>query len=488
MSSTNMPRTSLFIERRAYRRAAQPIQAGLVVLGLRLAETAAVALAGVLAWFVHPELESIGPRPAATIALGTVAAAWLLERCGAYQFSYVLAPRIGLRRQLGAWVVAVTGLVLAAFMFKVSESYSRLWVALWFTSGAGLLIAVRMGFALQARAWARDARLARRTVVVGTTEHGQRLARHLSGCPDICMRVVGFVDDDHGVTPSHVAPYPVLGDIAYLVRMIRRNEVDQVVIALPWSERERIMRLLGKLAQTPVDIRLAPELLSFEFVGQRAETVAGIPLLRMLDRPVSGTAALLKAAEDLILSGLLLVACAPVMVAIAFAIKLDSPGPVFFRQMRYGFNDNLIRVWKFRTMQHSLSDPTAATLTRRNDPRVTRVGRFLRRTSLDELPQLFNVFHSEMSLVGPRPHALEAKAGDQPYQDVMDNYAARHRVKPGLTGWAQINGWRGETDTCEKLKRRVEHDLYYIEHWSLWLDLRILARTVWVVLSTRNAF
>jgi Undecaprenyl-phosphate glucose phosphotransferase len=248
------------------------------------------------------------------------------------------------------------------------------------------------------------------------------------------------------------------------------------------------MRLLSELSDTPVDIRLAPELLRFEFLQQRAEWVAGIPLLRVLDRPVSGARELLKTAEDRILGSLLLLAVAPVMLVVALAIKLDSPGPVFFRQTRYGFNNNLIKVWKFRTMYHHLTDAAASVLTQRDDPRVTRVGRFLRRTSLDELPQLLNVVHGEMSLVGPRPQALQAKAGDQLYQDVMHHYAARHRVKPGLTGWAQVNGWRGETDTCEKLTKRVEHDLYYIDNWSLWLDLQILLRTVWVVLTARNAY
>ena len=185
---------------------------------------------------------------------------------------------------------------------------------------------------------------------------------------------------------------------------------------------------------------------------------------------------------------LLLLMLAPLMLLIALAIKLDSRGPVFFRQTRYGFNNHLIRVWKFRTMYHHMTDVAGSVLTQRDDPRVTRVGRFLRRTSLDELPQLLNVVTGEMSLVGPRPHALQAKAGELLYQDVMHHYAARHRVKPGLTGWAQVHGWRGETDTPEKLTRRVEHDLYYIDHWSLLLDLQILLRTARVVLGDKNAF
>ena len=176
------------------------------------------------------------------------------------------------------------------------------------------------------------------------------------------------------------------------------------------------------------------------------------------------------------------------MALLAIAIKLDSKGPVLFKQKRYGFNNELIKVYKFRSMHHELTDHTAEKLVGRNDPRVTRIGRFIRRTSLDELPQFFNVLIGNLSLVGPRPHATKAKAADQLYNDVVDGYFARHKVKPGITGWAQINGWRGETDTSEKIERRVEHDLYYIENWSLTFDLYILVRTPLALLSTKSAY
>jgi len=481
--------TAVHRERRAGRsRTDSPLVPSLAVFGLRCGDAAAIALAGALAWWQHPALETIGPHPVAAIALACLFAGWLGGRLGTYDLRYIVAARAGLRRQLAAWACTMAALLLASRLLRVSGEYSPLWAAMWFTLGTALIVGMRVAFVSVTGRWIRDGRFAQRTVVVGTTDHGQRLARHLHRCPDICTRIIGFVHDAHPGGISHVGRHPVLGNIAYLVRMIRNNEVDKVVIALPWSERDRIMRLLAELADTPVDIRLAPELLRFEFIQRRADMVGGIPMLRVLDRPVSGTAALVKTTEDLILGSLLLLALAPVMLVVALAIKLDSPGPVFFRQTRSGFNNQLIRVWKFRTMYHHLSDASACALTRRDDPRVTRLGHFLRRSSLDELPQLLNVVAGEMSLVGPRPHALQAKAGDQLYQDVMVHYAARHRVKPGLTGWAQVNGWRGETDTSDKLRRRVEHDLHYIEHWSLWLDLRILLRTVWVVIGGRNAF
>jgi Undecaprenyl-phosphate glucose phosphotransferase len=466
----------------------RPTAPWLAVFGLRCGELAALALAGVLAWLAHPDAGEIGPTPITTIVVVTACWGWMCERLRAYDLGYVFMPRAGMQRQLCAWILTIAALILAAYSLKVSTAYPRLWVGMWLISGAVLPAAVRLSFTHVTRSWVREGRLAQRTVVVGTTEHGQRLAQHFHGGRDIRMRIIGFVHDDRRAESSHIGPYRILGNISYLAQMIRRNEVDQVVIALPWSEHERVMRTLNELADTPVDIRLAPELLRFEFLQQRAEMVGGVPLLRVLDRPVSGAAELLKAAEDRILGCLLMVLAVPVMLLAALAIKLDSRGPVFFRQTRYGFNNRRIKVWKFRTMHHNMTDADASVLTQRHDPRVTRVGRFLRRTSLDELPQLLNVLAGEMSLVGPRPHALQAKAGDQLYQDVMLHYAARHRVKPGLTGWAQVNGWRGETDTCEKLTRRVEHDLYYIDNWSLWLDLRILLRTARVLVGDKEAF
>lgn len=477
------------VERRSGRpRTARPMAPWLTVLGLRCSETAAIALAGLLAWWVHPALGPIPPLPAATIVVVTLAASWLCERFGAYQLSYVFTLRAGLRRQLSAWTLTMSMLVVGAYSLHLSDAYPRLWVALWLALGVVLPAAVRTGFSGLTRRWIREGRLAQRTVIVGTTDHGRLLARHLRGCEDIRTRIIGFAYDEQPPGEGYIDRVRVLGDLEQLVGLIRHNEVDQVIIALPWAQRDRIMRTLAELADTPVDIRLAPELLRFEFLRQRAEIVGDVPLLRVLDRPVSGSAELLKAAEDRVLGGLLLLMFAPLMLLIAAAIKLDSRGPVFFRQTRYGFNNNLIKVWKFRTMHHHMTDAAASVLTQRDDPRVTRVGHFLRRTSLDELPQLLNVVSGEMSLVGPRPHALQAKAGELLYQDVMHHYAARHRVKPGLTGWAQVHGWRGETDTPEKLTRRVEHDLYYIDHWSLLLDVQILLRTVRVVLGDKNAF
>jgi Undecaprenyl-phosphate glucose phosphotransferase len=261
-----------------------------------------------------------------------------------------------------------------------------------------------------------------------------------------------------------------------------------VIVALPWTADERLRAIVGKLEKTPVPVRLAPDVAAFSFPDRRFVTVGRLPMMQLFERPISGWSFVVKTLEDRLLAACLLIALSPLLAAVALAIKLDSRGPVFFRQKRYGFNHNLFECWKFRTMHHHLSDANAEVLTRRDDDRVTRVGRFLRKTSLDELPQLINVLKGDMSLVGPRPHATSAKAAGRLYEEAVDAYAARHRVKPGITGWAQVNGWRGETDTLEKIERRVEYDLFYIEHWSLALDLKILLRTALVVLGDREAY
>jgi exopolysaccharide biosynthesis polyprenyl glycosylphosphotransferase len=208
----------------------------------------------------------------------------------------------------------------------------------------------------------------------------------------------------------------------------------------------------------------------------------------VFDKPLGDWGSILKSIEDKVIAAIAVVLLAPVMALVALAIKLESRGPVFFKQKRYGFNNELIEVYKFRSMHNNMSDADAAKLVTKGDPRVTRVGRFIRRTSLDELPQFFNVLRGELSLVGPRPHATKAKAADRLYNDVVDGYFARHKVKPGITGWAQVNGWRGETDTAEKLQRRVDHDLYYIENWSLAFDLYILWRTPISLFNPENAY
>jgi Undecaprenyl-phosphate glucose phosphotransferase len=247
--------------------------------------------------------------------------------------------------------------------------------------------------------------------------------------------------------------------------------------------------MLKKLWVLPVDIRLAAHTNKLQFRPRSYSFLSGVPVIDVADRPIADWDVVMKWLFDKTVGGIALLLLSPLMLLTALAVKLDSRGPVLFKQKRYGFNNDLIEVYKFRSMYVDQSDATAARLVTKGDPRVTRVGRFIRKTSLDELPQLFNVvFKGNLSLVGPRPHAVNAKAETRRYDEAVDGYFARHRVKPGITGWAQINGWRGETDTQEKIQKRVEHDLYYIENWSVLLDLYIFLRTPFALLKTENAY
>jgi Undecaprenyl-phosphate glucose phosphotransferase len=336
-------------------------------------------------------------------------------------------------------------------------------------------------------AWTRAGRLGEVVAVVGAGPVAQRLLRSLTARPSP-LRVLGVYDDQAAQLPRSCMGYPIRGTVDDLVSEARQQHIDTVLVALPLNDDRRLVEALNRLSQLPVNVRLCPDAFGLRLGQVRASHMAGHTFLNVVDRPLSGWPSIAKQIEDRVLGAAILTMISPLMLAIALMIKLDSPGPVLFRQKRYGFNNQLIEVFKFRSMYAHMTDHDAAQLTRRNDPRVTRVGAFLRRTSLDELPQFLNVVRGEMSIVGPRPHALSAKAGALLYQDAVKYYDARHRVKPGITGWAQVNGWRGETDTVEQIRKRVEHDLYYIEHWSILLDLKIIIRTILGGFTGHHAF
>ncbi len=361
------------------------------------------------------------------------------------------------------------------------------WLALWAGAGASGLGLLRLGLASRIARWQREGRLGRNTVVVGAGELGRRFVERVRR-GDRSVRLIGLFDDRRDRVPAFVGGYPVLGTIDDLVSFARRHRVDEVVVALPWSAEGRLLQCLEKLRALPVDVRLCTDLIGFHLPHRGTSHVAGVPLLHVFDRPMSGSARLVKAVEDRLLAGLALVVLAPLLSVIALAVRATSPGPALYRQKRWGFNGEVIDVLKFRTMRiDRCDDGTDPALghTRKNDPRVTPLGAFLRRTSLDELPQLFNVLRGEMSLVGPRPHAV---AHNERYAAQIDGYLARHRVKPGITGWAQIHGCRGEIRSLADMQRRVELDLEYIQNWSLTLDLRILWRTLLLGLRDPNAY
>ncbi len=388
-----------------------------------------------------------------------------------------------------AWTLVFALLMAMAFFTKLGQEYSRFWAAAWYASGLVGLMLFRIGLSFSVRNWSKLGRLNRRAVIVGGGPEAYKLISALEASRETDIRIYGVFDDRIGDRMSkRVAGYPRLGTIDQLVEFGREKRLDLLILTLPLTAENRLLELYKKLLVLPVDIRLSAHTNALRFRPRTYSYIGNVPFIDMQDKPITDWDFVLKWVFDKVVASISLILLSPVMALVALAIKLDSPGPVFFKQNRHGFNNELIKIYKFRSMYVDQADSNASKLVTKDDDRVTAVGKFIRRTSLDELPQLFNVLQGGLSLVGPRPHALQAKAADTIYSDVVDGYFARHRVKPGITGWAQISGWRGETDTHEKLERRIEHDLYYIENWSVLFDLYILAMTPVALLKSENAY
>ena len=385
------------------------------------------------------------------------------------------------------WAITIGVLLSVAFVGKVSATYSRGWTLIWVFTTLLLILIERGVVRLMIARWTRKGHLCRNIAIVGANIYGERLIARLQSSKD-AVKICGVFDDRKSSAPRSICGYDVLGDADDLVRFARQVPLDDVIIALPLTAERRLRAIVDKLKVLPADLRLSAASIAESFPIRGVSYLGDVPLIGIVDRPIKHWNAVAKWAEDKILGGLLLFVFAPIMAIIGLLIKLESRGPVLFVQERYGFNNDVIRIYKFRTMYAEHCDSSGARRTVYNDPRVTRVGRILRGLSLDELPQLLNVLKGEMSLVGPRPHATAMKAGDRLYGDAVSDYHRRHRVKPGMTGWAQVNGCRGEVDTLEKARARVEYDLFYIENWSLWLDLKTLAFTVPALLLRGNAY
>ena len=413
----------------------------------------------------------------------------MLMLADAYQVPALRSPWRMTPRILAAWALAFGAMALMVFFFKSGQQFSRVWFASWFVAGAVYLVVERQIIAYAIRRWARNGTMERRAVIVGGGEPAKELIRTLEHQPENDIRICGIFDDrDERRSPAIIAGYPKLGNIAELVEFARLARIDMLIISLPLSAEARILSLLKKLWILPVDIRLAAHSKGLRFRPRSYSQVGNLPMLDIFDKPIADWDNVAKRIFDVFFSIVALLLLWPVMLGAAIAVKLSSPGPIIFKQKRHGFNNEIIDVYKFRSMYTHLADPTAKAAVTKGDPRVTRVGRFLRKSSIDELPQFFNVLRGDLSLVGPRPHAIQAQSNDRKYVDVIESYFARHRVKPGVTGWAQINGWRGEIDHDDKIRFRTEFDLYYIENWSLWLDLKILFLTPFRLLNTENAY
>lgn len=324
----------------------------------------------------------------------------------------------------------------------------------------------------------------KRVAIAGMNEQGIALARQITGDCFSDKRVVGFFDDRAGSRLLEQDGLPLLGRISGLPSGIKTRHIDQLFLSLPMTTQPRILSLLDELRDTTVSVYFVPDTFVTDLIQGRMDTIGGIPVVAVCETPFTGVNGLLKRGSDIALSLLILLLISPLMLAVAIGIKLGSPGPVIFKQRRYGLSGEEIIVYKFRSMTVCEDGGRIAQATR-NDSRITPIGAFIRKTSLDELPQFINVLQGRMSIVGPRPHAV---AHNELYRKLIKGYMVRHKVKPGITGWAQVNGLRGETETLDKMKARIEHDLDYLRNWSLALDLRIMVRTMLVVLKDQNAY
>jgi Undecaprenyl-phosphate glucose phosphotransferase len=466
------------------------IPPGMVAGVMRALEFCAVLILGIVC-----HLASVMPGAAldaATLlplAIAPLTAVILMQAVGAYNPASFTSLLDQVGRVIAGWTLLFAGFALYLVFATNGEGPSRLWLALWFLAGLAVLICGRCILAIVATRWLRDGRFQRRAVIVGGGENAAELIRSLEGARERHIQICGIFDDRSGDrSPPIVQGYPRLGTIAELVAFGRIAKIDMLIVSLPITAESRLLEIMQKLWVLPVDIRLSAHMDKLRFRPRAYSYIGATPLLDVIERPIAGWDTLIKRGFDIVFASLAIVLLAPLLLGTAAAIKLDSRGPVLFRQKRYGFNNEVIDVLKFRSMYVEACDYEAKVAVTKGDPRVTRIGRIIRKTSIDELPQLFNVVAGSLSLVGPRPHAVGSNTGNALWESVVDGYFARHKVKPGVTGWAQIHGWRGEVDTEEKLKQRVVHDLHYIENWSPFLDLEILVRTPFALLNTKNAY
>ena len=417
------------------------------------------------------------------VACAILVAVDLFASAGIYRPRHLGDAWVQVGRVAGSW--SSVQLLLAAFAY-LSGSGGPLpwqWFAAWWLMALAALVVIHAAAASLIGRGQRAGWLATRLVLVGAGPQAASFIQRVRQ-QDPGIVIAGLFDDRRSRVPAMVEGCAVLGTLDDLVEFVRTRQVDQVVITLPQHAASRRLACFEKLRHLPLDVRLSPDLPGLELDGHGMTQIAGVPLLRVFDRPLTGWSRVAKGVEDRVLAALVLLLAAPVLLAVALLVRFSSPGPVLFRQRRYGFDNRAIEVFKFRTMYAGDQDG-ASEATRRGDPRVTPLGRILRRTSLDELPQFFNVLLGQMSIVGPRPHAV---AHNERFASLIDGYLSRHRVKPGITGWAQIHGLRGEAETLARMQERVRYDLHYIENWSLLLDLRIILRTLLVGFSHPNAY
>lgn len=389
------------------------------------------------------------------------------------------------RRLFFAWLTIFVILVTVGFLTKLSTGYSRLWLGEFFTITMLLQIIHRIIVRLILNYLRRKGYNFRSIVIIGAGSLGQEIANKLKEQKWTGLKIAAFLDDDIEKQNTSIEFIPVVGPIEYLADYVKHHDLDEVWIALPLEAKGRVQEILFSLQDRSIEVRYIPDIFSFHLFNHSVTEVVGIPLITLSQSPMYGLNYLLKEIEDKTLALLILILVSPVMLIIALMIKLTSPGPIIFKQKRHGWDNKQIIVYKFRTMKVHKEQDNKVTQATKSDPRLTKIGAFLRRTSLDEIPQFINVLQGRMSIVGPRPHAIQH---NEIFRKQINFYMLRHHVKPGITGWAQVCGWRGEVNSLEKIQKRVEYDFYYIKNWSLFFDLKIILLTFFKAFKDPNAY
>ncbi len=448
------------------------------IRSLAIAESGSVIFAAVVSKYLYIHLflaqdQSVWgyllPAPLLAVTLYL-----FMKQAGLYEASALTEPAVAYGKLWGALTMSLLVLLGTLYVFKSAEGYSRGWFLTWFALSAVLLVAVRVAAKKRVRSMVGAGQLIRRVAIFGTLDFIAKMKEDIeSSDPSI------VVDGVYLAKPAVIASSEVSfdGGLTELKAALAEKSYDSVFIGLPAQDTTRIQAAVSGLASYSTELLLCTELDPYPVVVHGSRNFGQLRTNVVNLVPLSEIHGFIKTSLDYVVAAVGLICLAPLFLLVALAIKLDSPGPVFFRQRRYGQNNQIFRIFKFRTMAVT-EDGKHVKQAERNDPRVTRIGRFLRRSSIDELPQLLNVLTGDMSIVGPRPHAL---AHDQIFEEKLDLFSRRRRVRPGLTGWAQVHGFRGETKTTEDIRSRMQHDLYYIDNWSIWLDMEIITRTVFVL-------
>jgi len=451
---------------------------------LRLLDLLVCIAAGFTAYLLRFGTDNLIPSPnyGALLVIGTLLTAIVFPMAGLYRSWRTQNPLAPAGRALLAWIVVFALLLILLVLGKQAEHFSRLWVAVWFLSGALLLMLLRWlayGVLKQLR---RRGFNRRYVVVVGSGDHARQLLRNIKDSLSSGLEVVAVFNGSEMVEEiegHRVQP------LATLANYLQTQTVDEIWIALPLEQSQKLREVLAQLRDCSANVRYVPDMQDLFLLNNGVTEILNIPMIDLMASPLQGNGWLLKGLEDRLLAALILLLISPLMLLVAVGVKLSSPGSVLYRQIRHGWDGREIVVYKFRTMCLHKEAQGRMTQASPQDVRLTAFGKLLRRTSLDELPQFINVLQGRMSIVGPRPHAIEHNAQ---YRAIISRYMLRHIVKPGITGWAQINGLRGITDTPDKMRRRVEYDFYYIENWSLWFDLKIIALTLFKGFVDKNAY